>query len=74
MGKSHRLITVFFHIGLMPRSLFHMFLVQGARLHVLRCQLQRAQNQKCDDSSHGLIFLRKGFAGVPAFFTASVSE
>jgi hypothetical protein len=32
--KSHRLITVFFHICLMVRSLFHMFFVHRTRLHV----------------------------------------
>ena len=43
MRKSHRLITVFFHVGLMLRGFFHVLFVQGARLHVLRRQSQPAE-------------------------------
>jgi hypothetical protein len=44
MRKSHCLITLFLYIGLVLRSLFHVFFVRGARLHVLRCQLQPAEH------------------------------
>ena len=47
MRKSHCLITVFLHIGLVLRSLFRVFFVHGARLHVLRTGIwQDAENQK----------------------------
>src|ERR1039458_1574071 len=54
MRESHGLISVFFHLRLMLRSLFHTLLVHGARLHVLCYELQPAEQKKCDHCFHDL--------------------
>jgi hypothetical protein len=57
MWEAHRIIAVFFDICLMLRSLFHVFFVHGARLHVLRCHLEHAEYQKREHSFHLNFFL-----------------
>jgi hypothetical protein len=49
---------MFFHIALVLRSPFHVFFVHGARLHVLRRQLQHTEHQKRDYGFHVNFFLR----------------
>ena len=58
MRKSHCLITVFLHIGLVLRGLFRVFFVHGARLHVLRWHLAGRRKSETDYGFHVNFFLR----------------
>src|SRR6266403_1168577 len=69
MREAHRFIAMFFDIGLMLRIPFHVFLMHGARLHILCCQLQTAEQKNCYQYFHDLFLLLSWLALRPAFFT-----
>src|SRR5215472_8990142 len=63
VGEPHGLIAVFFYIGLMLRSLFHMLLVHRTRVHILRCECDASEQQKYWNPSH-LAFLPRSLCAT----------